>query len=1022
MERQRRGARGEDPSKQERHSLLAAIAERRAQKSYLSMANRSPLPISDDSGSDSENHQSVRGNAVTTSSSGNGEKSLLDDTLNNLAGLSIQGSSSSSSSSNRKDEQTGITESTPSADKTQDVGKGIEQFRTPPEKFSKEVVSLSSDDEEDSDFQPIPRKPVFKPSTADNSTLGLYNQHRRNSSPKKSYLDLLSTRQESKKPTSGASSDDKSASSGAADFVLGDDKKRFCLTGSVAQKLYPHQVEGLKWLWSLHVKKTGGVLGDDMGLGKTRQIASFLAGLFSSRLIKRAMVVAPKTLLAHWANELAEVGLGRKTFNFAETSSRAREIALQGLLQRGGVLLTTYDTVRCNYKVLRGEFQRRDVYDDNGDEAIVWHYLILDEGHLIKNPATERSKSLREIESTHRIILSGTPIQNHLKEMWALFDFCCPSLLGDRKEFKDKYENKIMNANDKLATDRAKRVGAAAAQELRERIAPYFLRRLKSEVFPEQVSGSGPKLSRKNDLIVWLKLSKRQEKLYRAFLGSEAVGNALGGRQALTALAVMKKICDHPSLLTQRAADDIAEGMEEEDAAEAEAMTAALAGLIRSDPGFKHIEGDVSCKIAFLVLLLEKLVEEGHRTLIFSQTRKMLNIIQEEIERRRWSYRRIDGTMKSCDREQNVQDFQTNPHIPLFLLTSQVGGLGLTLTAADRVVIVDPAWNPSTDNQSVDRAYRIGQKKNVVVYRLMTCGTLEEKIYRKQVFKGGLMRTATETKNQLRYFSRQELHELFRVPETGFNVSVTQRQMAEEHAGEHRADDDLEEHIRYLEDLDVIAGVSHHDLLYSKAAPELPPAPDDEEDATAQWEQSSTVFPRRQSHKPPAESYIWEQTQNLSTSSRTGAYNLALNPAMEESKLAWLRSSFLKDKIRRMAAVLEHEEMSSKLSDGGAKVMQKIKELNAEVAKLEIAAALFKENVDNGNNSTSKENGSRSNVVEKTQASNQSPKEPAVRVRSASDNNIYTATRTPQPYPSGKVPASKPAVVDLESRLSNVKF
>ncbi|KAL3685797.1 hypothetical protein R1sor_003819 [Riccia sorocarpa] len=285
----------------------------------------------------------------------------------------------------------------------------------------------------------------------------------------------------------------------------------------------------------------------------------------------------------------------------------------------------------------------------------------------------------------------------------------------------------------------------------------------------------------------------------------------------------------------------------------------------------------------------------------------------------------------------------------------------------------------------------------------------------------GLMKTATETQNQLRYFSRQELHELFRVPATGFDVSVTQRQMAEEHFGEHRADEDLEEHIRYLEELDIIAGVSHHDLLYSKPAPDLPPAEDDEEDKTAQWERSSTVFPRGQPQKPPAENYVWEQTENLSHSSRVGAQKSPSDPAMEEAKMAWLRSSYLKDKIKRMAAVLENEELSSKLQDGGAKMIQKIKELNAEVVKLEVKAAPFKENVANSSSSP-REGTSRSNVTENSLATRPGSKEPAPRMRSASDNNIYSVNQNPRSHPSVKVPASKPAVVDLGSKLSHINI
>ncbi|CAK9874771.1 unnamed protein product [Sphagnum jensenii] len=705
------------------------------------------------------------------------------------------------------------------------------------------------------------------------------------------------------------------------DMVLVDGAHHYILQSKIAKILYPHQCEGIRWLWGLHVKKMGGILGDDMGLGKTMQIASFLAGLFYSRLIKCAVIVAPKTLMAHWAKELASVGLARKTHDYSGTSVKAREYALECVLQVGGVLLTTYDMVRCNSKALRGDFIGRDGYGDTSDDIVTWDYIILDEGHLVKNPNTQRAKSLREIPAAHRIVLSGTPIQNRLQEMWALFDFCCPDLLGDRKEFKEKYERQIVEGTDKHASDRQKRIGFAVAEELRQRFAPFFLRRLKSEVFPESEDRSDQKLSRKNDLIVWLRPSKHQQKLYTAFLNSETAEESwAGGRSALAALAVMKKICDHPSLLTLRAANDIAEGMEgildSADVATAEDLTKSLAGMIQDDDSL----GAPSCKIVFLMALLENLIDEGHRTLIFSQTRKMLDIIQSEIVGRGWCFRRIDGTLKAAERELHVHDFQADDQIPLFLLTSQVGGLGLTLTGADRVVIVDPAWNPSTDNQSVDRAYRIGQMKDVIVYRLMTCGTVEEKIYRKQVYKGGLMKVATETKDQMRYFSHQELRELFQVPKTGFDVSVTQQQLHKEHASQHRIDEGLQKHIVFLQGLG-IAGVSHHDLLFSKAAEPVPPAGPDDKDLNV-TNPAYAGHRSKPASKHDSVTHIWEDTETL---------GYVMHPLFS--------SVTLKETIHHFIVLTTTLATLSRLPDRGANIEKKIQDLTAELEEAELEAA-----------------------------------------------------------------------------------
>ncbi|KAF5208145.1 Chromatin remodeling [Thalictrum thalictroides] len=642
----------------------------------------------------------------------------------------------------------------------------------------------------------------------------------------------------------------------------------YTLPGRVAKMLYPHQRNGLRWLWTLHCKHTGGILGDDMGLGKTMQICSFLAGLFHSGLIKRVLVVAPKTLLAHWVKELRLVGLSEKIREYFGTCLKARQYELQHIFQNTGILLTTYDIVRTNYKSLRGDSY---FLDEANEDIITWDYTILDEGHIIKNPSTQRAKSLLEIPSGHRIIISGTPIQNNLKELWALFTFCCPELLGDKKEFKDRYESAILRGSDKNATDREKRIGSTVAKELRERIEPYFLRRLKSEVFLEDEATDGPKLSKKNELIVWLRLTQCQRQLYEAFLNSELVLSAFDG-SPLAALTVLKKICDHPYLLTKRAAEDVLEGMEtmlnQDDLSILQRMALHLANSTDSD-NFQNLIDDVSCKITFILSLLDNLIPEGHKVLIFSQTRKMLNFVQV-----------------SC-----------------------------------------AFHSPITDNQSVDRAYRIGQKKDVVVYRLMTCGTIEEKIYKMQVFKGGLFKTATEHKEQTRYFSRQDLRDIFSLPKEGFDVSVTQRQLDEEH-DQHDIimNDSLKEHIAFLKSHG-IAGVSHHSLLFSKTEP----AP--------VLQENDEVFRKKET------SYMGCSSSNSSLEHNVDGSEFALKPkdvnmwkknaaAVSPSKSV---ESEIRDKIERLHQTYANKALISKLPDKGERIMRQIADLNSELDMINVA-------------------------------------------------------------------------------------
>ncbi|CAM0144849.1 unnamed protein product [Urochloa decumbens] len=703
--------------------------------------------------------------------------------------------------------------------------------------------------------------------------------------------------------------------------------KPYKLPGKIFKMLYPHQREGLRWLWVLHCRGTGGILGDDMGLGKTMQVSAFLAGLFHSRLIKRVLIVAPKTLLAHWTKELSVVGLKQKIRDYSGPSTNIRNHELQYAFKDGGVLLTTYDIVRNNYKLIRGNSYNND---DDDEEGTLWNYVILDEGHLIKNNKTQRAQSLFEIPCAHRIVISGTPIQNNLKEMWALFNFCCPDVLGDKQQFKTRYEMAILRGNDKNATAREKHVGSNVAKELRERIKPYFLRRMKTEVFHDTDASEEKTLAKKNELIVWLKLTACQRKLYEAFLKSELVHLAIQPKGSpLAAITILKKICDHPLLLTKKAAEGVLEGMDEmlndQDIGMVEKMAMNLADMAHNDDALE-VGQDVSCKLSFIMSLLRNLIQEGHHVLIFSQTRKMLNLIQEAILLEGYKFLRIDGTTKISERERIVKDFQDGPGAPIFLLTTQVGGLGLTLTKAARVIVVDPAWNPSTDNQSVDRAYRIGQTKDVIVYRLMTSATIEEKIYKLQVFKGALFRTATEQKEQTRYFSKNEIRELFSLPQQGFDISLTQKQLQEEHGQQVEMDESLRQHIQFLEQQG-IAGVSHHSLLFSKTAT-LPTLSENE--ALDSKPRGMPMMPQHY-YKGSSSDYV-----------ASGAA-FALKPKDEKftapryspSNRSAGSPEEIKARIDRLSQTLSNAALVSKLPDGGEKIRRQISELDEKLSSVE---------------------------------------------------------------------------------------
>ncbi|KAL4648878.1 DNA excision repair protein ERCC-6-like [Arapaima gigas] len=607
------------------------------------------------------------------------------------------------------------------------------------------------------------------------------------------------------------------------------------------EKLYEHQKEGIAFLYGLHKDGAkGGILADDMGLGKTIQIIGFLSGMYDADLIKHTLLIMPTSLIGNWKKEFAKWTPGMRVKEFHGTSKAERNRNLEKVQRRGGVIITTYQMLINNWDLLSSY---------NGQE-FKWDYVILDEAHKIKTSSTKTSKSAHAIPAEHRLLLTGTPVQNNLREMWALFDFACQgSLLGTSKTFKCEYENPITRAREKDATPGERALGLKISENLTSIISPYFLRRTKQDVQnkrqaettengvliledkenknPNSGEAEMPSLTRKNDFIVWTYLSTVQQDIYNQFISLDHIKELLmTTRSPLAQLNILKKLCDHPRLLSARAVAQL--GLEEGISPDRDNDDENESAACRIDGISDETLVSESGKLTFLVALLEHLEEEGCRTLVFSQSRKMLDIIERVLVNRSFKLVRIDGTVINLqERERRIALFQTNKQYSVFLLTTQVGGVGLTLTAANRVVIFDPSWNPATDAQAVDRAYRIGQKENVVIYRLITCGTVEEKIYRRQVFKDSLIRQTTgDKKNPFRYFSQQELKELFKLEDT--RSSSTQLQLQSMHSKQRRTDPKLDKHIAHLHTMEMF-GISDHDLMFSQDAALHEDHPEDEE-------------------------------------------------------------------------------------------------------------------------------------------------------------------------------------------------
>ncbi|GMF25810.1 unnamed protein product [Phytophthora lilii] len=559
----------------------------------------------------------------------------------------------------------------------------------------------------------------------------------------------------------------------------------------VLTQLLPHQRECLEWLHKLHERGVGGILGDDMGLGKTVQLASFLGSLHRARRLQTVLLLCPASVLLQWVRELHKwvpwmravllhaSGTGVNTsfssdcyeqlieevFRFEDEMSEGelddqgyrgmREDAPTG----GGVVISTYENVR-QYQSL---FLTRE-----------WDYVVLDEGHRIRNPDAETTLACKQLRTVHRIILSGTPIQNRLRELWSLFDFVYPGRLGTLPTFDDEFVLPIRAGGYATATKMQVLMAYKCALALKDLIQPFLLRRTKQEVLTNSTSHNmGALLPGKQEQILFCRLTKRQRALYKRFLASPEVASVLRRDiRPFRAISVLRHICNHPDLLASfgdgRLADKRRQTYDDEDN-EDEGLT-DLGGLLNEvDEDKEEGESDepfgaasASGKLIVLQKILALWKDQGHRVLIFTQTRSMLDILESFMSKLGHVCCRLDGTTGVAERQQRLDAFNApDSELFAFLLTTRAGGIGVNLVGADRVVVFDPDWNPSTDVQARERAWRIGQQKPVTVYRLVTAGTIEEKIYHRQIFKQYLTSKVLHDAKRKRCFNKHSLRDLF---------------------------------------------------------------------------------------------------------------------------------------------------------------------------------------------------------------------------------------------------------------------
>jgi SNF2 family DNA or RNA helicase len=440
--------------------------------------------------------------------------------------------------------------------------------------------------------------------------------------------------------------------------------------GELKTNLRNYQKDGLNWLNFLDDFNFGGCLADDMGLGKTVQIIAFILMQRNKTRRNTNLLVVPTSVLFNWSAEVEKFAPSLKMLTYYG-SNRKRD-----LLDFDGheIILTSYGTL---------------VSDINTLKKYSFNYIFLDESQNIKNPGSQRYKAATQLQSRNRVVITGTPIENNTFDLYGQLSFACPGLLGNKQYFKDIYSTPI----DKFKVSKR-------ANELREKIKPFILRRTKEQVAAE--------LPEKTEMVVYCEMNEEQRKIYAAYEKEfREFISALDEQELpkssvhiLKGLTMLRQICNSPELLKGN-----------------------------------RLKGDSSCKIDELLEQIESKAPR-HKILVFSQFVGMLDLIRRELIKRNLKYAYLTGQTRN--RKAEVDCFENDPEIRVFLISLKAGGTGLNLTAADYVYLVDPWWNPAVENQAIDRCHRIGQQNNIVAVRLICKDTIEEKIMILQASKKGL--------------------------------------------------------------------------------------------------------------------------------------------------------------------------------------------------------------------------------------------------------------------------------------------
>lgn len=482
----------------------------------------------------------------------------------------------------------------------------------------------------------------------------------------------------------------------------------------IGGKLMPHQLEGLQWLLSLWENGLNGILADEMGLGKTIQIISLIAHLRHHNTAGPYLIAGPLATLSNWVKEFQKwipecpvlLYHGDK-----KTRDELRKSKLPISMQKS-----------LNFPIVITSFEIAMI-DRAHLEKYVWQYIILDEGHRIKNRNCRLLRELKSLKSISRLLLTGTPIQNSLEELWSLLNFCSPAIFDDLEVFQSWFDFKNIgqdtSVDDILDVEENDRI----VSKLHEILRPFVLRRLKKETL-------GDLILAKKEIVIYCSMSSLQQEYYARVLdGSLREMLVESGVKHANRISLLnmnmnqRKVCNHPFLfgdLVDKSGESIRD--------------TNLEMFIKASGKFKLLDR-----------MLPRLFREKHKIIVFSQMTKVLDLLEDYLLHKEYQYVRFDGTSKLQERQEAIDEFNDpNGNVFIFLLSTRSGGLGINLTAADTAILFDSDWNPHMDAQAQDRCHRIGQLNHVVIYRFLTTGSVEIEMMKKQLSKKKLERLAIQ--------------------------------------------------------------------------------------------------------------------------------------------------------------------------------------------------------------------------------------------------------------------------------------